>query len=143
MKVFQKLAGLCLGLTLCFGLCALAACEKESTESSSSTPPVESSSPVEDNETVEAYVFTVLDKDGNPVKDYRVLLCLSGDSGVCLAPVSTDEDGKAIVDPTQYGQQAAVYDIHVMSATSTDHLEFEGESQTAATYGEYTLKLKA
>lgn len=144
MKAFKKLASLCLGLTLCVGLCAFAACEKESTESSSSTPPVSNSSLAEENEEATAYVFTVLDKDGNPLKDYRVLLCyMEGENESCLAPVTTDADGKAIVKPTDYGKTADVYDIHVMTATSSDYLEFEGEEKTAATYGEYTLKLKA
>ncbi len=142
MKAFKKLAGLCLGLTLCFGLCAFAACDKESAPESSS-PAVESSSPADENEAT-AYVFTVLDKDGNPLKDYRVLLCyMDGENESCLAPVTTDADGKAIVNPKQYGKAADVYDIHVMTATSSDYLDFEGAEKTEAVYGEYTLKLKA
>ena len=136
MKAFKKLAGLCLGLTLCFGLCAFAACEKEAAPESSSTPAVESSSPAETEEAT-AYVFTVLDKDGNPLKDMAVMLCIPGSS--CYPPIYTDENGKATFD-----KPAQVLEIHVgAKGAESDHLEFEGEQQTAATYGEYTLKLKA
>ena len=137
MKAFKKLASLCLGLTLCVGLCAFAACEKESTESSSSTPPVSSSVPSEEKEEATAYVFTVLDKDGNPLKDMAVLLCIP-DLG-CLPYEVTNEQG--IVT---YSVDANEYEVHV--ATKDDpnvYLEHEGITVTTTTYGEYTLKLKA
>lgn len=135
MKAFKKFASLCLGLTLCAGLCAFAACEKEvATESSSSTP-VESSSPAESEAT--AYVFTVLDKDGNPLKDMAILLCVPGSA--CYPPIYTNENGVATSN-----KPAQVLEIHVANkGTESDYLEFEGEQTTAATYGEYTLKLKA
>ena len=135
MKAFKKLAGLCLGLTLCFGLCAFAACDKEAT-SESSSPAVESSSPADENEAT-AYVFTVLDKDGNPLKDMAVMLCIPGSS--CYPPIYTDENGQATFD-----KDPQILEIHVGNKGSeSDYLEFEGAEKTEAVYGEYTLKLKA
>lgn len=135
MKAFKKLAGLCLGITLCFGLCAFAACNKESAPESSS-PTVESSSPADENEAT-AYVFTVLDKDGNPLKDMAVMLCIPGSS--CYPPIYTDENGQATFD-----KDPQVLEIHVGNKGSeSDYLDFEGAEKTEAVYGEYTLKLKA
>ena len=135
MKAFKKLAGLCLGITLCFGLCAFAACDKESAPESSS-PAVESSSSADENEAT-AYVFTVLDKDGNPLKDMAVMLCIPGSS--CYPPIYTDENGQATFD-----KDPQVLEIHVgMKGSESDYLDFEGAEKTEAVYGEYTLKLKA
>ena len=137
MKAFKKIASLCLGLTLCAGLCAFAACEKEAAPETSSPVATESSSTAPETEEATAYVFTVLDKDGNPLKDMAVLLCIPG-SG-CFPPIYTDENGKVTSD-----KPAQVLEIHVANKGDEDnYLEFEGEQKTAATYGEYTLKLKA
>ena len=144
MKAFKKLAGLCLGITLCFGLCAFAACDKESAPESSS-PAVESSSPADENEAT-AYVFTVLDKDGNPLKDMAVMLCIPGSS--CYPPIYTDENGKvssaSLADLYKIQLPAQVLEIHVGTKDNpSDYLDFEGAEKTEAVYGEYTLKLKA
>ncbi len=137
MKAFKKLASLCLGLILCAGLCAFAACEKEAATESSSPVATESSSTAPETSEATKYVFTVLDKDGNPLKDMAVMLCIPGSS--CYPPIYTDANGQATFD-----KPAQVLEIHVANKGSeSDYLEFEGEQKTAATYGEYTLKLKA
>jgi hypothetical protein len=78
-----------------------------------------------------------LDKDGNPLKDMAVLLCVPDSS--CYPPIYTDENGQATFDK---GPQVLI--IHVGTKDNPGaELDFEGAEKTEAVYGEYTLKLKA
>lgn len=97
---------------------------------------------------VNGYTFTVLYPDDTPVEGARVQLCVPSEDegGLCLAPVTTGADGKAIVEC-----DAQVYEIHLIIVYGTDKVEigskesdytFDNTSmRTSETYGEYTLRL--
>lgn len=98
---------------------------------------------------VDGYKFTVLYPDDTPVEGARVQLCVPGDGGVCLTPVSTNAEGKAVI-PVETQQ---VYEIHLVIVYGTDRVSIGGAAsnytfdntsmRTEATYGEYTLRLVA
>lgn len=126
MKIFKRLATVLMALTLCFGFAgALTACDDEGGAGSSSEQPANN-----------AYVFTVVDKDGAPVKDAIIQLCIP--NGSCLmAMPTTDANGKATFE----APEAAVYDIHVWAAGMTQEYTLTGVTQTPATYGAVTVTI--
>ena len=70
MKLFKKLAGLCLALTFCAGLCAVASCGGSKDKGNDSTPTT-SEQPGE----ATSYTVIVLNADGTPAADARVQFC--------------------------------------------------------------------
>ncbi|MBQ2769154.1 MAG: hypothetical protein IJF44_04190 [Clostridia bacterium] len=130
MKVFKKLAGLCLALTLCSGICAFAACG-ESEPADDSTP--HSSTPV----AKEGYKFKIVDKDGNPVQGYKVQLCIN----TCTFSEATDANGEV----TYGGDEGeGAYEIHVFTAHPNDggvSVAFEGPTTTPTAYSENVIVL--
>ncbi len=106
MKLFKKLAALCLSLTMCLGLGAtFAACDGDDTNSSSSV-----------QEEI-AYKFKVLKADGSAAVGYRVLLC---EGTLCYGPaVVADSNGIALYLVSKLPAPKA-YDIHVMSSDTDD-----------------------
>ncbi len=112
MKLFKKLATLCLSLTMCLGLGAtIAACGGDDASTSSSS--------VQDEI---AYKFQIVKADDSPAEGYKVLLC-KGDEN-CGTPVAADANGivNYPVSKLPGEKKADAYDIHVMSAESSDYL---------------------
>ena len=130
MKVFKKLAGLCLALTLCSGICAFAACG-ETEPADDSTP--HSSTPV----TQTGYKFKIVDKDGNPVQGYKVQLCIN----ICTFSEDTDANGEVTYGGTEGEGE---YEIHVFTAHPSNggvSVNFEGATKTPATYSDDVIVL--
>ena len=134
MKLFKKLAGLCLALTFCAGLCAVASCggSKDKDTDKDSTP-VTSEQPGE----ATCYTITVLNADGTPAADASVQFCKvesDGSLGACYSPVSTDANGMCAYAPMGFPGEG-VYEIHVIGKTLKDVV------RTEATFGAYTVTL--
>lgn len=125
MKVFKKLAGLCLALTLCSGICAFAACGESDPADSTPTQ----STPV----VKEGYKFKIVDKDGNPVQGYYVQLC---DDIGCKTSSATDANGEVVFAPSS---GAGVYDIHVFTGSAQPN--HNGLTQTPAEYNSDVIVL--
>lgn len=108
----------------------------------------EPSTPVGGSSEANGYTITVLYPDDTAVVGARVQLCVPGDGGLCLTPVTTGEDGKAFIEC-----EAQVYEIHLVVVYGTDRVSISGAAsdytfdnssmRTEATYGEYTLRLVA
>ena len=129
MKIFKKLATFFLCAMLTLGVGAFTACggDKENNNSTS-----------ESTQTAGVYVITVLDASGAPVAGAQVQLCayvngVSGELGMCYAPMATDANGQVSYNKTP---SAAIYEIHVINQ------ELDQIYTTPATYGEVTVKLK-
>ena len=144
MKKFQKIAGLCLALTLCVGMAVLTACGDGSTNNSStgpsSTPPA-SSEPTE-TPAAAGHKFKVLDKDGKPVAGVYIQLC----DKTCTFSEATDANGEVSYAG---GDGEVAYSIHVWSANpmknpdgkEVKEYEFEGTDKTPAVAGEDVIVL--
>ncbi|MBE7101084.1 MAG: hypothetical protein E7364_05680 [Clostridiales bacterium] len=135
MKLFKKLAGLCLALTFCAGLCAVASCggSKDKDTDKDSTP-VTSEQPGE----ATCYTVTVLNADGTPAADARVQFCKvesDGTLGACYSPVTTDANGMCEYKDVMGFPGEGVYEIHVIGKTLKDVV------RTEAAFGEYTVTL--
>jgi len=129
MKLFKKIAVLCMALTLCFGAgAALTACGGNDETSSS-------------EQTVTAYTFTVLNADGTAAKDINVQLCVLGNAAACYMPMATDANGKVTYNPPGFPGEGE-YEIHLLSKDLSTSLEFNGPVSTPTVYGEITLTLK-
>ena len=124
MKLFKKLAGACLALTLCFGAFGLVACgEKE-----------------DDTPAANSYKFQVLTAQNEAAVGYRVLLCQGEGCGI---PQTTDENGYATVSgiALPVPDTAGEYDIHVMGPTSSDYLDFSGVKTTPVSFSSSVITL--
>ena len=132
MKLFKKLAGLCLALTFCAGLCAVASCGGSKDKGNDSTPTT-SEQPGE----ATSYTVIVLNADGTPAADARVQFCKvesDGTLGACYSPVSTDANGMCAYAPMGFPGEG-LYEIHVIGA------ELASVVRTEATFGVYTVTL--
>ncbi len=128
MKLFKKLAVLCMALTLCFGAgAALTACGGNTEDSST-------------EQTAECYVFTVLNADGTAAKDINVQLCVLDNAAACYMPMATDANGKISYTPIGFPGEGE-YEIHLFDL-SMKPLEFTGPVSTPTVFGEITLTLK-
>ncbi len=133
MKVFKKLAGLCLALTLCSGICAFAACGES--DPADSTPSV--NNPVG----ATGYKFKIVNADGTPASNVGIQLCTlkpDGTLDLCKAPVMVDAKGEVL-----YEVEAMVYEIHVFDySTGSAHMNYESETTTtSATYNSDVIVL--
>ena len=129
MKFLKKLAVITMAFTLCFGAgAALTACGGGADNESS----------VE--QTVTAYTFTVLNKDGSAAKDINVQLCVLGNAAACYMPMATDASGKVTYNPMGFPGEGE-YEIHLFDL-NMNALEFTGPVSTPTVYGEITLTLK-
>ena len=132
MKLFKKLAGLCLALTFCAGLCAVASCGGSKDKGDDSTPTTSEQPGVVTN-----YTVIVLNADGTPAADARVQFCKvesDGTLGACYSPVSTDANGMCAYAPMGFPGEG-LYEIHVIGA------ELASVVRTEATFGVYTVTL--
>lgn len=132
MKLFKKLAGLCLALTFCAGLCAVASCGGSKDKGNDSTPTT-SEQPGE----ATSYTVIVLNADGTPAADARVQFCKvesDGTLGACYSPVSTDANGMCAYAPMGFPGEG-LYEIHVIGA------ELASVVRTEAAFGVYTVTL--
>ncbi len=144
MKIFQKIAGLCLALTLCVGMAAFAACGDggNTPPASSSTPPASSEPDSSEPAATTGHKFRVLDKDGKPVAGVVIQLCKDS----CTFSAATDANGEV----SYAGADGEVaYDIHVWSVDPMNNpdgkefkeFEFEGAEKTPAVAGEDVIVL--
>lgn len=144
MKIFKKIAGLCLALTLCAGMMAFTACGDggNTPPASSSTPPASSEQP--DTQQATGHKFRVLDKDGKPVAGVFIQLCT--DKNCYFSETATDANGEV----SYIGEAGeVVYDIHVYSVNPMNNpdgkevkdFEFEGAAKTPAVVGEDVIVL--
>ncbi|MBQ3020435.1 MAG: hypothetical protein IJD77_07625 [Clostridia bacterium] len=134
MKLFKKLAGLCLALTFCAGLCAVASCGGKDKDTDKDSTPVTSEQPGE----ATCYTVTVLNVDGTPAADARVQFCKvesDGTLGACYSPVTTDANGMCEYKDVMGFPGEGVYEIHVIGKTLKDVV------RTEAAFGEYTVTL--
>lgn len=132
MKLFKKLAGLCLALTFCAGLCAVASCGGSKDKGDDSTPTTSEQPGVVTN-----YTVIVLNADGTPAADAKVQFCKvesDGTLGACYSPVSTDANGMCAYAPMGFPGEG-LYEIHVIGA------ELASVVRTEATFGVYTVTL--
>lgn len=135
MKMFKKLAGLCLALTLCVGLGAIASCGGSSKDDDKSTT---SEAPAPATK----YEVTVLNADGTSATDVKVQFCAmnaDGTLGACYAPVAVDANGVCAYSPMGF-PGVGIYEIHVLDSLSQP-LELAEHVVTEATFGEYTVTL--
>lgn len=132
MKLFKKLAGLCLALTFCAGLCAVASCGGSKDKGDDSAP-VTSEQPGE----ATSYTVTVLNADGTPATGVKVQFCVVKDDGTldgCYGAVSVDENGVCEYNPMGFPGEG-VYEIHVINK------ELKDVVRTEAAFGAYTVTL--
>ena len=142
MKIFKKIAGLCLALTLCAGMLAFTACGDggNTPPASSSTPPASSEQP--DTQKATGHKFRVLDKDGKPVAGVFIQLC----KDTCTFSAATDANGEVSYAG---GDGEVEYSIHVWTVDPMNNpdgkevkeFEFEGEAKTPAVVGEDVIVL--
>ena len=136
MKMFKKLAGLCLALTLCAGLGAIASCGGSSKDGDTSTS--EAPAPATN------YEVTVLNADGTSATDVKVQFCAvnaDGSLGMCYMPVAVDANGVCSYIPMGF-PGVGVYEIHVLDSAN-QQLSLTEHVVTEATFGAYTVTLAA
>lgn len=102
MKLFKKLATICVAITMCFGLgLTLTACDN-------------GGNPTNSEQSANAtYVFSVT-KNNAAAIGYEIQLCTKnadGSLGACLQPVAVGADGLAKIAISDVN---SVYEIHVM-----------------------------
>lgn len=132
MKLFKKLAGLCLALTFCAGLCAVASCGGSKDKNNDSAPVTSEQPGVVSN-----YTVIVLNADGTPATGVKVQFCIieNGETQACYGAVSTDENGICEYKDVMGFPGEGVYEIHVIGKTLKDVVK------TEATFGAYTVTL--
>ena len=127
MKALKKIAGICLALTLCFGIGALTACNDNAGNTSSITS--------EQPTGASGYKFKVLNADGTPAVGYQVQLCIlnsKGEQTACYMPIAVGENGQVTYAPQGF-PGAGTYNIHVLDAKNAQ-VEFEGAEKTPTEY---------
>lgn len=133
MKIFKKIAALCMAISLCVGVGALAtSCGGGDNDASSSQ---------QQNETT-GYLFKVVNADGSAASDVYVQLC-DGVSGICYGNVAVDETGSVLYNSTTAKDfpGAGVYDIHVLGGEFMDDFPFDGPTATPEAYSTETIVL--
>ena len=116
MKKMKKVLALIVTAILCFATLAVTACgEKDAT----------------------AYTLIVTDASGNVLEGVSVGICsydeASGEKGNCLAPITTDADGKAVFE-TEEG-------VYVVNDDVLSGGYQSKEKYVLKAYGEYTIVL--
>lgn len=86
-----------------------------------------------------AYVFTLVDEDGNPVVGAMLNLCDTEGAQTCYAPMASDAEGKVTYT---YMPDYGVYEIHLTSVPDGYGTDFEGATKTSADVHAYTLVVK-
>lgn len=128
MKLFKKLAALCMAISLCACVGVFAAsCGGAGGNSEQSSS--------EQQQTATGYLFKVVNADGTPAAStYAVQLCKGLE--LCYTPAFLDAKGEAVYNSTAVigfpGE--GVYDIHVLGGDFMDSVEFDGPTQTPANY---------
>ncbi len=130
MKFLSKLFTLIMACMLCFGLVACGG--NSSTDSTSDT-----------NSTVTApataYTVYAKDESGNPIANVEIGICTynetTGVKGNCLRPVTTDADGKVVLQETE-GVYIVNEGLFEADYEATAHCILKA-------YGEYTIVLRA
>ncbi len=121
MKLFKKLAVLCMALTLCVGVGAtMTACGGGNGDGTSSEAPF-----------TNGYRFRVVNQDGSPATGYQVQICIAGNASACLAPAKVDANGYVnyvVEDKTQ------AYEIHLLDANYEAVENFESLETIPANY---------
>ncbi len=136
MKLFRKLAVLCMALTLCCGVgAAMAACGEKDPAPSSTEAPASDVKPIENG-----YTFKLLKADGSPAAGYQIQICKE-DNSICLAPVVVAANGVANV---VVENKTIPYAIHILDESYAPVEDFDGMSVIPANYdgGVIELKLK-
>ncbi len=113
MKIFKKVAMLCMALTLCLSVGATVACGGKDKGGNST------SSSITDEVTQDGYSFKVVNASGAPATGYKIQLCKKapdGTLGACLMPVSVGADGTLSYKVTD---KDTAYEIHVLDANGT------------------------
>lgn len=111
MNIFKKLAGICMAISLCLGVCAFTACGNNN----------DGGFQAKEN----AYNFRVVNADGTAATGYQVQLC-TADQTTCYPGVAVDGEGYCA-----YTCPEGVYEIHLLPADT----EFTSNPElTPATY---------
>lgn len=120
MKLFKKLVGACLAMSLCFSMASLVACGDKGEELG---PPVAKES---------AYNFLVYNADGSAAVGYVIQLCTED---ACLDGFSakTDGNGFTYMTPTP-----DVYEVHVGYFNENNRLVMKDLSETVYTPAEFS-----
>lgn len=126
MKIFKKIAALCMAISLCACVGAFAAsCGGSNNETSSS----------EETQAATSYLFKVVKADGTPAdSSYAVQLCKGLE--LCYNPCFLDANGQASYNATTVAgfPGEGEYDIHVLGGELMDSMEFDGPAKTPAKY---------
>lgn len=133
MKKIKKFASLCLALVLSAGVCATVSTFVSCGGTNSTS---ESTQATE-------YTVDVKNADGSKATGVSVQFCkvnADGSLGLCLVPVSVDENGHCVYENPYAEVEAAVYEIHVLDENGA-RLTLKEEVHTKAEYGNYTVQL--
>lgn len=138
MKIFKKIAALCMAISLCAGVGALTACGGNSGDDSSSVEQSQASGYLFKvvNANGEAVTTFSYDNDGTTVENpIAIQLC---EDELCYNPCFVDANGQANYNAATVSgfPGEGVYDIHIIGGGKygADNLEFEGPTQTPANY---------
>lgn len=121
MRKLKKFFSLFAAAILCMGLFAFVSCDKESAQTNATN-----------------YVLYVKDASGEAIANLNVGICTydetTGTKGSCLAPVKTDENGKAVIEADE-----GTYTVNEDLFSSTSYAC--QEKYVLKAYGEYTIVL--
>ena len=136
MKLFKRLAGACLALTLCCGMAGMAACGDKGGNSGSSNS---SSGNLAPQAKENAYNFLVYDADGDAAVGYKVQMCTTDGDAMCYMPsAATDANGYAYITTGASCPAPAVYEVHVLlfneTSGSDEPVELSTVVYTPATF---------
>ena len=72
------------------------------------------------------YIIRVVDQNNDPVVGARVQMCESANEGVCLVPVTTDDNGEGIYTVAEKDYKAALTELPAgYEAIDSDYVYFE------------------
>lgn len=127
MKLFKKLAGACLAMTLCFGMASLVACGGDKGDNS----PVAKAN---------AYNFLVYKADGSAAVGYKIQMCTVDGNATCYAPsTATDNNGFTYITTGSSCPAPAKYEVHVLLFSEETYTEEQvALSSTVYTPVEYS-----
>ena len=128
MKIFKKLAIVCLSLTMMAGVAAFTACGNNNgnNNTNSETP------------ATETYNFKVVNADGTPAVGYVIQLCIN----TCTFSQPTNASGEVSYAGTE---GAGAYEIHVFTANPAEGgepVEFTGATHTPTEYSSEVIVLQ-
>lgn len=130
MKLFKRLAGACLALTLCCGMAGMAACGDKGGNNNSSTSSSNASSDAGSNVgQANAYNFEVYTAENEPAVGYYVQMCTTDTPAICYQPVAIGADGKVSISQNNaFCPAEAVYEVHILNS------EYEPVDTTETVY---------